>query len=420
MPAKLVSASDKTLKIEVEISISNSMLESEENIQRSLNDCGILATEIILQNFDSDGSPIKIGKEKYTSKGQVSKNYQSPYGELNIPRHVYQSSSGGKTFCPLDADARIITYSTPKFAKQVSSKYSGSASPEVQKDLKDNHGRHISREYIRKISESVSDIFNKKEKYWQYVPVVAEGEVSSVGIGLDGTCMYIGEDGWRETMVGTISLYNQDGERLHTQYTAAPPQYGKDEFREKFNIEILKVKKLYPDAIYTGIADGAKDNWSFLEQYTEKQILDFYHASEYISDVSKVICNKKEKQQAWFVSSCHNLKHEKGGGAGLLKEMRGYLDKKYSKTKNEKLSKSITYFENHLHQMNYSDALEENIPIGSGVTESACKVIVKQRLCSSGMKWKDKGARTVLCLRSINKSGDKWAQMWNKLSRYGI
>ena len=55
-----------------------------------------------------------------------------------------------------------------------------------------------------------------------------------------------------------------------------------------------------------------------------------------------------------------------------------------------------------MSKMEYSKYLDKNFPIGSGVTEAACKVIVKQRLCSSGMKWKHRGAEAVLCLRALN------------------
>jgi len=34
--------------------------------------------------------------------------------------------------------------------------------------------------------------------------------------------------------------------------------------------------------------------------------------------------------------------------------------------------------------MNYPKFLAEHLPIGSGVTEAACKTLVKQRLCASG------------------------------------
>ncbi len=36
------------------------------------------------------------------------------------------------------------------------------------------------------------------------------------------------------------------------------------------------------------------------------------------------------------------------------------------------------------------------LPIGSGVTEAACKSVVKERLCGSGMKWSSRGAGEVI------------------------
>ncbi len=59
-------------------------------------------------------------------------------------------------------------------------------------------------------------------------------------------------------------------------------------------------------------------------------------------------------------------------------------------------------------------------PIGSGVTEAACKVIVRQRLCNSGMRWKEKGAATVLCLRTLSYSEGRWDQFWQKIDTRGL
>ena len=70
--------------------------------------------------------------------------------------------------------------------------------------------------------------------------------------------------------------------------------------------------------------------------------------------------------------------------------------------------------------MDYSQYQKDKYPIGSVVTKAACKVIVKQRLSSSGMKWKKQGAQTVLCLRSLNYSENRWNQFWEKVSRYGF
>ena len=94
----------------------------ENNIQDACNKVGNLATQNALSLFDTDGSPIKIGSEKWTSKGIYPRKYQTPYGETSVDRHVYQNSRGGKTFCPLENNARIIRKATPRFAMQLSHK----------------------------------------------------------------------------------------------------------------------------------------------------------------------------------------------------------------------------------------------------------------------------------------------------------
>ncbi|MFN4886879.1 MAG: ISKra4 family transposase, partial [Pseudanabaena sp.] len=71
-------------------------------------------------------------------------------------------------------------------------------------------------------------------------------------------------------------------------------------------------------------------------------------------------------------------------------------------------------------QMLYVEAISSNLPIGSGITEAACKVIIKARLGCSGMKWKDWGASVVLSLRALSYTKGRWQQFWSKISRYGF
>ena len=67
----------------------------------------------------------------------------------------------------------------------------------------------------------------------------------------------------------------------------------------------------------------------------------------------------------------------------------------------DKLGATITYYKNHRHQMNYISYTGQNFPIGSGVTESACKTLIKQRFCLAGMRWKQSGATGILNLRAL-------------------
>ena len=74
----------------------------------------------------------------------------------------------------------------------------------------------------------------------------------------------------------------------------------------------------------------------------------------------------------------------------------------------------------HDPRMNYHEYTAKNLPIGSGVTEAACKTLIKQRLCHSGMRWNDKGASVVIALRALVKTTNRWDQFWNRISQNGI
>jgi len=421
MRAQIKSVIGEELVMEVKVKLSDSMLAGEECIQQALNEAGQLATDVLLKHFDTDGTPIAVGALKLTSKGRVSKKYQTPYGEVEVPRHVYQGTQGGSTYCPLDKDARIIHSATPKFAKQLSHKYSKLSVDEVKTDLESNHGRKLSRGYIQSVSEAVGTIAQAKEEHWSYSTPKQSKAVNAVSIGLDGTCMYLRDDGFREAMVGTVALYDKQGERLHTTYIAAPPEYGKAQFMARLEREIAHVKQDYPKALYLGVADGAQDNWSFLKRHTTIQVTDFWHATEYLASASEAIFPKRKEaeRQNWLEECCHKLKHVQGAASRILTELKGCATKKLSEEKAGKLNKTITYFTNQKPRMKYSAQVARKLPIGSGVTEAACKTIIKQRLCRSGMKWKDRGASIVLSLRCLDRS-NRWEEFWDKISQYGV
>jgi hypothetical protein len=422
MTAKLISVEGSKIKIELTLELSRSMLDTEINIQKSLNEVGCIASQEALKYLDTDGSLLKIGEETWKSKGEQPKEYQTPYGEVVVNRHVYQRSVGGKTYCPLEREARIIVTSTPLFAKQVSSKMSKMAGKEVKDDLSENHSRFVAISCIQRLSEAVGSVVQAKEEAWSYAPPKEDTQIATVGVGLDGTCMLIGEDGYREAMVGTVSLYDSEGERQHTIYLGAAPEYGKKTFLERLEREIERAKKSYPEAKFVGIADGAETNWKFLEKHTEEQVLDFYHGSGYLDAMAEALYpKKKRKQKEWLTENCHKLKHEEGVAGELLNRMKQLQSEKtHSKNITEKLQAAITYYENHQHQMNYAQYREKKYPIGSGVTEAACKTLVKQRLCCSGMRWKEKGAGIILSLRALVLTKDRWSQFWAKLDQYGF
>ena len=423
MAAEITKRDGSLITVSVTVRLEGPMLEAEESIQEAVNEVGMALEHENLVRFDTDGSPIQVGPVRLTSKGQSPETYETPYGPVCVKRHVYQTAQGGKTYCPLEHDGRLILNSTPRWAKIVSYKYASLGADAVVDDLRECNGRTVSKRYCKMLGDAVGTFATAKEETWNYELPEFDRAVASAAVGVDGTCMLLLEEGWREAMTGTIALYDSEGERLHTIYLGATPEYGKATFHARFIRELERVKAQYPDIAYIGLGDGAADNWSFLQPLTERQVVDYYHASEYIGKASAAMFPGKKRAKekaAWLEDRLHRLKHKQGAASRLFQEMATFADTHTVRgKKSDGLKAAITYFRNQKCRMNYSYHTARCQPIGSGVTEAACKVLIKQRFCKSGSRWKEAGASAVLSMRALKLTPGRWTAFWSRISQYG-
>jgi hypothetical protein len=422
MPAKILQETKDELVMEVRIPKSRDFFRCEENIQNTLNEAGCLAIGAALENFDTDGSPIIMGEEKYTAKRKkIGKDYECRYGTVHVQRYAYQSSAGGEVYIPLEPNARIIGGSTPAFAKLVSFDYSRDNSRATRSMLRQSLGREVSSCYIQDISAAVAQHVESKSRQWDYAQSEPSShEVAFIAIGLDGTCLLFCDEGYRQAMVGTIAFYDAAGERLHTNYIGAAPEHGKATFIARMEEEIARIKASYPMARYVGISDGASDYLPWLKRHTTTQILDFWHVTEYINQAAGAVARKNPLRKAWIDQACHRLKHDHGAAREILDELLSAQSNKLSAPMRENLEAALSYFQNNLERMNYASYRRSHLPIGSGVTEAACKTLVKTRMCGSGMKWRQNGADTVLTLRALSLTDARWEEFWANVAKYGL
>ena len=76
MSTQIISSTQDKITLQIELPVTGSMLEQEAQIQDTLNEAGVLLTEDVLQRFDTDGSPLIMGRTKWTSKGLEPKRYK--------------------------------------------------------------------------------------------------------------------------------------------------------------------------------------------------------------------------------------------------------------------------------------------------------------------------------------------------------
>lgn len=140
--------------------------------------------------------------------------------------------------------------------------------------------------------------------------------------------------------------------------------------------------------------------------------LDIVHAVEYLWDASTAIYGEISSERASWVR--YALKKTLNSNIkSIIKELENKIKhENLTKFTVKRLNRSISYFKNHQHMMDYKRYLKEGFPIASGAIEGACNNLVKDRTDRSGMQWTKKGAAAVINLRSIHCNKD-WEDYWD-------
>ncbi len=135
-------------------------------------------------------------------------------------------------------------------------------------------------------------------------------------------------------------------------------------------------------------------------------ILDIIHVSEYVWDAATAVMGAKSNSRAdWVRRMLEDLLDSKT--EQVIEDLEQIRDKtKLSDTKRKQVEKTITYFSNHKHKMDYKTFLNKGYPISSALVESACGHLVKERMEQSGMRWSSSGAQNIMDLRAVKLNGD--------------
>ena len=143
-------------------------------------------------------------------------------------------------------------------------------------------------------------------------------------------------------------------------------------------------------------------------------ILDIIHATEYLWDVATCLYGEKNKKRTdWMQDKLYALTSRPVGYLiGALRQMMTKNKIRFSTSQKQVLKKTITYFDNHRHMMDYATYLKKGYPIATGVVEGTCGSLVKDRMEQSGMRWSLSGAQAILAQRAVVKNDD-WNAFWN-------
>jgi hypothetical protein len=398
-----------------------SFYAGEVRVRTLLQVIGQALTVELLGRKDVTAPRVEYGGQTYYRKEATPGHYQTLYGEVVVVRHLYQSSAGGETVCPLEQNCQLSFGSaTPLLAEVVSFKLASQTAREVEQDLAQCQGLTLSDTYLRALGEQVGQLAVEKAGGWQLCGPDLAAPVATIATGVDGTTMPVVGEAYKEAMCGTIAVYDAKGTRLHTEYLGSMPEAGKTTFAARVTTRVAQVLARYPTARHVCLGDGAKWNWDFFAAHYPGAlgVLDFYHAATHLHTAAELIFGAGPHAEAYYARWRTILLEEPNGVAALLRSLIYYrncaaLPPRTART----LETELNYFRTHTAEMQYADFRAANVPIGSGVTEAGCKELIKARFCRSGMRWKRTTGAPLLQLRSIRLS-QHWDSFWSKVMRY--
>lgn len=157
------------------------------------------------------------------------------------------------------------------------------------------------------------------------------------------------------------------------------------------------------------VMDGA--DW--LQRFIDFQrpdairILDFPHAVEYLTHASHEAHGAGTAAASeWIGTQAPTLKHT--GPDPVLAALRAL-------PAGERRDAALEYLEPRLAQLRYPAFRAAGYPIGSGIVESANKVVVEARLKGSGMHWAPTSVDPMLALRTVV-CANRWDEAWPQIS----
>ena len=225
-----------------------------------------------------------------------------------------------------------------------------------------------------------------------------------------------GPAGYREVGCATLSFHDAAGERLSTVRFARMPEANKTTLKTMLARELAEVLERQPELTLVKVADGAKDNWSYLHEELPEgvEVVDFFHAVSHLKTAFDAAYGENSPQSlSQFSKYRHVLRDDPDG---VEKVIRALLYLRKCHPRRRAISTELGYFRRHRRRMCYGELAVHNLPIGSVVVEASCKTLVTQRMKRSGMRWRHDGGQAILTLRSLIQSG-RFETGWTLLSQ---
>lgn len=372
----------------------------------------------------------------YRRCGRKTKNASvaTRFGTVTLWRYGYRGweASDGTIF-PLEMLLGLNQGASPALVDWLGRKMAeaGASQERVLEWLRQECGVSMGvkrlRACIQALSEAMSEL-RETHQVERLLTALADAQKSSgsrkpvLSVGRDGITLREYKHRFFEVATAaTVSVYDRAGKRLTTVYLAWPPELGQATM-DRLLTELLQAlfarwEGPLPRLAY--VADSGSNENGYYQRTLRRmvhprtakplrwqRVVDYYHVSERIWAMAAALFGKGTREgHAWAHRMLKALKQPSGASRVLHSAAGLYHRRKLADTPAADFWKAYRYIQKRTRYLRYNEYASHHLPLGSGVTEAACKTIYTQRLKLSGMRWSFDGAQMILSLRVILLSG---------------
>ena len=353
------------------------------------------------------------------------------FGPVILRRRLYEPlGRRGRSMHPLDLRLGLEAgLATPALAERVGRWGTDHTQQEVLEMLQHDHGVEWSCTSLRKVLGSLRAGMAPHREGAQVEQLVSWLELARASKGRFRPTLAVGRDGifvplrhsvWQEGATATVSVLDRRGKRVGTVYLGQMPEAGQGTLTEQLSgllkavlsrVDSQSLRLVYvsdeghhPSTYYHRVLKKMVDPrrpWRGLEWI---RIVDFYHACQYVQQLADTMFGAGAAAQRWAQEMRHVLKTKTDGVARVLKSASALRRRRGLCGQAKLYDTAYRYLKKRTQWMRYHLYKRQRLPLGSGITEAACKIVFTQRLKRSGMSWTIAGGQVILDLRVIKLS----------------
>ncbi len=240
-----------------------------------------------------------------------------------------------------------------------------------------------------------------------------------MAISMDGALVNIREEGWKEVKTVSISAVEQltdeksgqiEAQLSHHSYRSGlwdAKTFANQQWAEGCRRGLERAEQI------VSVNDGALWIWLIVQMCWAPcvEILDWWHAVEKLWEAAAALFDEDAPTSTiWMEHQKSYLWHSQL--RQVIRSIRQVSPRGLPLP--DKVRTTVGYIFNNRYRMRYKQFRQAGYPIGSGTVESACKLVMQERMKQAGMRWSRDGAQAMLALRSVLLS-DRWDEVWHSL-----